>query len=75
MEDPRLYAAGVVLISIAWALRFVYGRARRRVVGPAAVGVFYDLMSHDRRNATEIIVEQKAEQRDSERAVDPKRPR
>jgi len=65
----RPYVAGVVLLLIFGGLRFVYGRARRRAVGPAAVGVFYDLMNRDRRNATAIVVEEKAEERDPERAA------
>ena len=69
----KLYVAGAVLVFIVWVLRVVYGRARRRVIGPAAVGTFYDLLSHDRRNAIAIIVEDKAAERDPERAVDPKR--
>ena len=35
-------------------------------VGPGAMGSVYDLLNEDRRNAIEIIVEEKAEARDPE---------
>ena len=35
----------------------------------ALVGIFYEAMSVDRRNAVEMIVEDKAEARDPERAT------
>jgi hypothetical protein len=42
-------------------------RSRRRGgIGTAAVGTVYDMLSEDRRNAVEIIVEQRAEARDPE---------
>jgi hypothetical protein len=34
--------------------------------GPGAMGAVYDLLNQDRRNAIEIIVEEKAEARDPE---------
>lgn len=44
----------------------MYRRLRRRRVGTAAVGVMYDLLNEDRRNAVEIIVADKAAQHDPE---------
>ena len=38
--------------------------------GPAAFGSIYDLLNQDKRNAIELIVEEKAEARDSEHADD-----
>ena len=61
----------VVYAVIAAALYWVYRRARRRRIGPAAVGAFYDMLSHDARNAVEMIVEEKAEERDAERPTGP----
>ena len=54
-------------------LIYVYRRARRRRIGPAAVGLFYEMLSEDKRNAVELIVEDKAEERDPERATGKKR--
>jgi hypothetical protein len=46
-------------------------KARRRRTGgpgPGATGSIYELLSEDRRNAIEIIAEEKAESRDAETA-------
>src|SRR4030095_635435 len=53
-----LYALGVlVLVLVGFALLFK--RTRKRAIGPAAVGMFYDMMTQDRRNAVEMVVEDK----------------
>jgi hypothetical protein len=46
----------------------VFRRARRRRghVGPAAIGTVYGMLNEDKRNAVEIIVEERAEERDPE---------
>ena len=62
-----------VALVIVGALIYVYRRVRRRRIGPAAVGLFYEMLSEDKRNAVELIVEDKAEERDPERATDKKR--
>ena len=36
--------------------------------GPGAAGAIYDMLNQDKRNAIEIIVEEKAEERDPETA-------
>jgi hypothetical protein len=36
---------------------------RQRSFGPGTVGAIYDLLNEDQRNAMEIIVEQRAEER------------
>jgi hypothetical protein len=41
-------------------------RQRRRGVGTAAAGTMYDWLNQDKRNAIEIIVEERAEARDPE---------
>ena len=43
-------------------------RTRRVTVGPAALGTVYDMLNQDRRNAIEIILEERAEARDPEDA-------
>lgn len=53
------------------------GRRRTVSVGPAASGAIYDLLNSDKRNAVEVIVEEKAAARDPESAdgmVDPDAP-
>jgi hypothetical protein len=41
-------------------------RLRRRRIGPATVGMFYDMLQDDKRKAVEIVVGQKAEKQDPE---------
>ena len=48
------------------AVRRTRGKGRRGGVGSAAVGVFYDAMTDERRNAVEVILEERAEARDPE---------
>jgi hypothetical protein len=58
----------VVLILLVVA---VVKAKRRRVFGrpgPGTAGAIYDLLNQDKRNAIEIIVEEKAEERDPETA-------
>lgn len=59
-----LYAlmAGLLLI-VARQLR-----RRRKHYGPAAVGMFDEFLSKDRREAVQVIVEERAEAVDPERA-------
>ncbi len=54
-------------------LYWVYRRVRTRRSGPAAVGAFYDMLGHDQCGAIEMIVEDKAEERDPERSTGPPR--
>ena len=64
MVDALVFAAwAVVIVLVARRLR----RSRRRGgIGTAAVGTVYDMLSTDRRNAVEIILEERAEARDPE---------
>jgi hypothetical protein len=41
-------------------------RKQRRHGGASAAGIVYDLLNEDKRNAVEIIVEQRAAERDPE---------
>jgi len=43
-------------------------RRHRSRIGPAAVGSVYDMLNKDKREAVEIILEQRAEARDPEDA-------
>ena len=61
---------GLVLL-LLFVAGFVKMRRRRAGtfnVGAGAMGAVYDLLNQDRRNAIEIIVEEKAEARDPEDA-------
>jgi len=55
--------AALLVIAIAWKRR---KQTRRGGIGAAAVGSIYDMLNQDRRNAVEIIVEERAGARDPE---------
>jgi hypothetical protein len=63
---------GIVVLLLVIAFLVQARRKRRGVrtfnVGPAGIGSVYELLNQDRRNAIEIIVEEKAEARDPEDA-------
>ena len=59
-----LWVVGIVLLVLA--VRRTRRAHRRGGVGTAAVGTVYDMLSEDRRNAVEIIVEERAAARDPE---------
>ena len=48
----------LVLLLMAWR-----HRRRRTHLGPGAIGTIEDLLNEERRNAMELIVEEKAEER------------
>jgi hypothetical protein len=56
----------IVLIGVVTLLASI--RRRSRGPGSAAAGAVYDMLNEDKRNALEIIVEQRAEARDPEDA-------
>ena len=60
-------AAWLVVLIGTIALLASIGR-RARGPGSAAAGTIYDMLNEDKRNALEIIVEQRAEARDPEDA-------
>jgi hypothetical protein len=63
--------AAVVIIALFVMAVLKARRKRGRVwgtPGPGAAGAIYDLLNQDKRNAIEIIVEEKAEERDPETA-------
>jgi hypothetical protein len=64
--------AAVVLLLVAFAVGSTFRRRRHgrggAGPGPAAAGAIYDLLNQDKRNAIELIVEEKAAARDAEDA-------
>jgi len=59
-----IWAIAIVLLIVA--VRKTRGQRRRGGVGTAAAGTVYDLLNEDKRNAVEIIVEERAAARDPE---------
>jgi len=62
--------AGLIVLGliVTIALRRVVMRRHRTRIGPGASGAVYDLLNKDKREAIEIIVEERAEARDPEDA-------
>jgi hypothetical protein len=56
----------VVAVAVAGVLLFARPTKPRRRVGAGAAGAVYDMLNEDRRNAIEIIVEERAAYRDPE---------
>jgi len=63
---PGVINAIVWLAAIVAVVVLFFGRKRRRHVGAAASGTVYDMLNEDKRNAIEIIVEERAGARDPE---------
>ena len=63
---PDVITAIVWLVAIVAMIIVFSGRKRRRQVGAAASGTIYDMLNEDKRNAVEIIVEERAGARDPE---------
>ncbi len=51
---------------VAVIVLFAWQRRRRGRVGSAAIGSVYDMLNEDKRNAVEIVVEERAGERDPE---------
>ena len=64
MAGAVIWAIAIILLIVA--VRKTRGRRRRGGVGTAAAGTVYDLLNEDKRNAVEIIVEERAAARDPE---------
>ena len=56
----------IALVLLILAVRKTRGQRRRGGVGTGAAGIVYDLLNEDKRNAVEIIVEERAAARDPE---------
>jgi hypothetical protein len=61
--------AWLVVLAAAIGAFVGIGRRSRSRPGSAAAGTIYDLLQEDKRKALEIIVEERAEARDPERAT------
>jgi hypothetical protein len=65
----------IVFVAIVIAIALVSMRSSKRGgggrlrPGPGTMGTIYDLLNEEKRNAIEIILEEKAEARDPERAA------
>jgi hypothetical protein len=66
MNQPLMGAVVWLILIAAVVGLFRRQRRRRGHVGPAAMGTIYDMLNEDKRNAVEIIVEQRAGERDPE---------
>jgi hypothetical protein len=63
----RFYFGGIVFALMVWLVVGAWRLRRKRVtLGPGAAGMMYELMADDRRAAIEIIVEERAAERDPE---------
>jgi hypothetical protein len=62
--------AGLIVLTliVVIAIRKVITRRGRSTIGPGAAGTVYDMLNKDKREAIEIIVEERAEARDPEDA-------
>ena len=71
MEDSPI-VGGVIWLIILVFCGFVYWRmkTRRRHIGSAAAGTVYDMINEEKRNAVEILVEDKAAARNFEHLGD-----
>jgi hypothetical protein len=67
---------GAVLLAFVVAGRWLFGKGAddeyrgSSAPGAGAYGAVYDLLNQDKRNAIELIVEEKAAERDEEHADD-----
>jgi hypothetical protein len=66
MQGGPVSAAIWVVAIVVVAVLFWRQRRRRGRVGAAAAGVVYDMLNEDKRNAVEIVVEERAGARDPE---------
>ncbi len=51
-------------------IRRVFTRRGRSALGPGAAGSVYDMLNKDKREALEVVLEERAEARDPEDAED-----
>jgi hypothetical protein len=75
--SPIVLTGSPILAAIIWFVMLAFGgfvlwrlRQRRGHIGSAAAGTVYDMMNEEKRNAVEVVVEEKAAQRDEEHADD-----
>ncbi|MEO8680651.1 MAG: hypothetical protein ABI665_16485 [Vicinamibacterales bacterium] len=71
MDTSQLIGGSIWLVMMLLAGLVLYRlKARRGHVGAAASGTVYDWLNEEKRNAVEVIVEDKAAERDEEHADD-----
>ena len=75
MDGAQAAWAVVILVGVVYFVISVLskrggGGSHTFGAGPGAYGTIYDLLNQDKRNAIELIVEEKAEARDLEHADD-----
>ena len=70
MEISQIAGIVIMVLFVLAVLRARRKRGGRTLgsPGPGAAGAIYDMLNQDKRNAIEIIVEEKAEARDPEDA-------
>lgn len=61
-----IWVAVFVVVAILFARRRRRPRSRRHRPGPGTVGTVYDWLNEDKRNAVEVILEERAGARDPE---------
>lgn len=66
MQGGAIGAVVWVVVLVVVAVLFARQRRRRRRIGAGAVGTVYDWLNEEKRNAVEIIVEERAGARDPE---------
>lgn len=55
-----------IVLTVLLIVAFVRLRKRRGRIGAGAAGMIYDMINEDKRNAIEIIVEERTAERDPE---------
>ncbi len=72
--DVETLGGAVIWLVMMMLAGFAFYRAktRRRHIGSGAAGTIYDMLNEEKRNAIEVIVEDKAAERDFEHADDDK---
>ena len=62
--------AGLIVFAliVVIAVRRVFTRRGRTAIGPAAVGSVYDMLNKDKREAMQVVIEERAAARDPEDA-------
>jgi len=63
MVAALVWLAAILLLLVAWHRT---RRARRRGIGAAAAGSIYGFLNEEKRNAIEIVIEERAGARDPE---------
>jgi hypothetical protein len=63
MVAALVWLAAILLLILAWHRT---RRMRRRGIGAAAAGSIYDFLNEEKRNAIEIVIEERAGARDPE---------